>query len=219
MSRASRGRRLFATAFAVLALSLARPAQAHRVNVFAYVEGDTVHVECSYSRSSRVRSGDIEVKKRRHGQDLPDRENRRYGQFRFPRAGRSPGREGRPVHPVAGRRGPWERLDRQGRRIPCGCAGPGRSFRPIPRRRAGRPGGDHCGARRRPGPPAALDPAALQALVEAAVEKKIAPLRNLLLADKEKGPGLTEIAGGVGYLVGIAGLLAYARSRQGKGRA
>ena len=47
---------------AVALLAFCGPALAHRVNVFAYVEGDTVHVECSYSRSDRVRFGDIEVK-------------------------------------------------------------------------------------------------------------------------------------------------------------
>ncbi len=58
--------------------------------------------------------------------------------------------------------------------------------------------------------------ATVQAAVEAGVEKKIAPIRKILLDEKEKGPGLTEIFGGIGYLLGIAGLLAYARSRGGR---
>jgi len=63
-----------------------------------------------------------------------------------------------------------------------------------------------------------LDVATLQTIVrtavDAAVEKKIAPLRRMLLDQEEKGPGVREIFGGIGYLVGIAGLLAYARSRK-----
>lgn len=65
-------------------------------------------------------------------------------------------------------------------------------------------------------PVVVVDQAALQALVEAAVEKKIAPVRALLVAEKEKGPGLTEIIGGIGWLVGLAGLAAYAGSRRGR---
>jgi len=45
------------------------------------------------------------------------------------------------------------------------------------------------------------------------VEEKVAPLRRILLDQQEKGPGMTEIFGGIGYLLGLAGLLAYARSR------
>ena len=32
---------------------------AHRVNVFAYVEGNSVQVECSFSKSNRVREGKL----------------------------------------------------------------------------------------------------------------------------------------------------------------
>ena len=59
-----------------------------------------------------------------------------------------------------------------------------------------------------------MDPAALRAVVEQAVEVKIAPIRKMLVDEKEKGPGLAEIAGGIGWLVGIAGLLAYVRCRR-----
>ncbi len=60
----------------------------------------------------------------------------------------------------------------------------------------------------------ALTRAELTEVVEAAVETKIAPMRRMLLDQEEGGPGLTEILGGIGYLFGLAGLLAYARSRK-----
>ena len=45
----------------VFALMMHATALAHRVNVFAYVEGGEVVVECSYSKSKRVNRGTIEV--------------------------------------------------------------------------------------------------------------------------------------------------------------
>jgi nickel transport protein len=36
----------------------------------------------------------------------------------------------------------------------------------------------------------------------------------MLLDDKEKGPGVAEIFGGIGWLVGVAGIAAYAKSRR-----
>ncbi|MDL2268321.1 hypothetical protein LJC46_10150, partial [Desulfovibrio sp. OttesenSCG-928-G15] len=32
---------------------------AHRVNIFAFIDGDMVQVECSFSRSQKVRFGEV----------------------------------------------------------------------------------------------------------------------------------------------------------------
>ena len=42
-------------------LIAAVPASAHRVNVFAWVEGDTVSVECKFSDGTKVHQGVIRV--------------------------------------------------------------------------------------------------------------------------------------------------------------
>ena len=47
-----------------LALTAQAPAMAHRVNIFAYVEGNDVLVECVFSTSSPVRNGQINVRSR-----------------------------------------------------------------------------------------------------------------------------------------------------------
>lgn len=51
--------RLILAFFAIAIFFL--PVQAHRVNIFAYVEGDQIHVECGFSRTQKVRQGKIEV--------------------------------------------------------------------------------------------------------------------------------------------------------------
>jgi nickel transport protein len=208
---------------------LSRPGFAHRVNVFAYVEGDGVQVECSYSKSDRVRFGDIEVKNAATGKVYLTGKTDEKGKFSFP------------VPPEAraakadltillrsgeGHQNDWiVKADEYLSAAPAAVTTP-----PAPSVSAVSPSASDKPAAVTQSPAQAaapkptatptaasaapMDPAALQAVVEAAVEKKIAPLRKILLDEKEKGPGLTEIFGGIGYLVGIAGLLAYARSRK-----
>ena len=65
-------------------LGPAAAALAHRVNVFAYVEGDTVQVECSYSKSDRVRFGDIEVRDAASGKVYLTGKTDEKGNFAFP---------------------------------------------------------------------------------------------------------------------------------------
>lgn len=36
-------------------------ASAHRVNIFAFVDGDAVQVECGFNRSQKVKQGTVEV--------------------------------------------------------------------------------------------------------------------------------------------------------------
>ena len=67
----------------VLALLTHTAALAHRVNVFAYVEGGDVVVECSYSKSKRVNRGTIEVLSLQSGESLLSGETDEAGRFRF----------------------------------------------------------------------------------------------------------------------------------------
>jgi nickel transport protein len=68
----------------VFALLASSPALAHRVNVFAYVDGGEVVVECSFSKSKRVRHGHIEVRDAVSGETLLQGTTDAEGLFRFP---------------------------------------------------------------------------------------------------------------------------------------
>jgi nickel transport protein len=65
-------------------------------------------------------------------------------------------------------------------------------------------------------PAASVDPA-LAALVEEAVARQIAPLREQLLAYEDK-VRLHDVLGGLGYILGLAGLALWWRSRTGGNR-
>lgn len=58
-------------------------------------------------------------------------------------------------------------------------------------------------------------PADVQRIVDAALDAKLAPLKRDLAAQRNAGPGLTEIIGGIGWLLGLAGMGLYFRGRRG----
>lgn len=221
-----------AAALALLA-ALAGPALAHRVNVFAYVEGDDVVVECSYSRSERVRFGEVDVFDAASGAALLAGKTNEKGEFRFsvPPAVRTAKADLRIVlkagegHQNTTEVKAAEYLSAAPVAAPATPAAPGVMPAPSAPVAAAGPGAAQP-AQPQPGAQAvgqgtvapALDPAALERIVEAAVEKKIAPLRAILVGEKEKGPGLTEIVGGLGWLVGLAGIAAYFAAKGKKSR-
>lgn len=61
----------------------------------------------------------------------------------------------------------------------------------------------------------------MRCMVESALDQRLKPItRSLARLEHEQGPGLTEILGGVGYILGLMGVYLYGRSRnRGKGRA
>lgn len=59
----------------------------------------------------------------------------------------------------------------------------------------------------------AIDAGQLQAVVEKAVARQVAPLRKELAAFKEKA-GLRDIIGGIGYIFGLCGLVIILRERK-----
>ena len=216
-----------------LLTALAGPALAHRVNVFAYVEGNDVVVECSYSRSERVRFGEVDVFDAASGAALLAGKTDEKGEFRFsvPPAARAAKADLRIVlkageghqnttevkaaeylsaTPAAAPLNSAVPVATPAASVPSSppaapVAGPVTAA-PAPAQTGAQPAGQGTVT-------PALDAAALERIVEAAVEKKIAPLRVMLVGEKEKGPGLTEIVGGLGWLVGLAGIAAYFASK------
>lgn len=54
----------------------------------------------------------------------------------------------------------------------------------------------------------------IERLVDKSVAKRLAPVQRSLAMMRDQGVTPTEVAGGIGYIVGIGGLLAYAASRR-----
>ena len=179
-------------------------ARAHKVNVFAWVEGDTVFIESKFSGGKRVKGGMITVSDLRGNQLLSGKTNNR-GEFSF----KIPKKTTLKIVLVAGmgHRGEWtipvEEIEmvsviemRESVQQETAENEPKSIMRSIP---APKPCSDE-----------------IQLAVEKALDKKLKPIMKLLAESREQGPTFHDIFGGIGYIFGLVGLATYIHYRRKK---
>lgn len=193
----------------VFALLASSTALAHRVNIFAYVEGGEVVVECSFSKSKRVRHGHIEVRDAVSGETLLQGTTDAEGFFRFPvpEQARTSGSGLRILLQAGeGHQNEW---------IVDAAEFPGAPIIAAPAPSA--PQSDTAAGSVSRGNEAAPTPGLTRSDVEevvaAALDAKLAPIQRELREQGQKGPGVQEIVGGIGWIFGLIGLAAYFKSR------
>jgi nickel transport protein len=59
-----------------------------------------------------------------------------------------------------------------------------------------------------------IDEQLLRRIVDEELEKKLTPLRRILAESKDSSPGLRDILGGIGYILGLAGILAWLQAKK-----
>ena len=190
-------------------LCLAAASQAHRVNIFAYVDGDTVVTESGYSRTSRVNGGVIEVYDAASGDLLLSGKTDQAGVYRFkvPDRARKEGLDLRLLLKAGvGHQAEWvvkaeEFADAPASAVVDVPAIPA----PVPVASAAAPAPATVAA------PAVSAPDA--AAVEAIVKRELEPVKRMLADMSQPGPSVTEILGGIGYIFGLFGVAAYFKSR------
>ncbi|MFH1112933.1 MAG: hypothetical protein V1792_03345 [Pseudomonadota bacterium] len=202
-------------AIVVVVLCVAAPSRAHKVNVFAYVEGDKIVVEGYFSKSAKamncvVQFSDAAGKvvhtgktddKGRYGVSIADlgqvdgdllvtlnvgdghKKEYRLGAAEIPKSSEPASKRSVPEPPA--------QVPESGRT--SGTTGPetrGQDFATIE--------------------------AAIEAIVKRENQKIITMLGNqqkLLLEQQESGPSLKDIVGGIGWILGILGVVAFFMSR------
>jgi len=182
-------------------------AMAHKVTVFAWVEGNTVLGESKFSGGKKVRDSEIIVWDL-NGKELLHTRTNQKGEFSFP----IPAKTAMRIELIAGmgHKAEWtiplEDIDETDaardaqRPLPesAGKTGPGQAVHPA----------------------ASIDPVQLEAIVEKAVtkalDKKITPLTRMVADLEQKGPTMNEIVGGIGYIFGLMGVAIYFSSRKKK---
>ncbi len=191
---------------AALILILAPQAAAHRVNVFAFVDGAEIQVECGFNRGAPVKGGEVKVLTEPGGAVLLSGQTDAKGIFRFPVPEGARGSGGLLIRVNAGEGHQGEWLISAGalaqKSAPGGVLPPASSSPSTPGKEA---------------KSLSLSPGELEEIINAALERKIAPLREMLAEQYRAGPSWREIIGGIGWLVGLAGLAAYFRSRRSSG--
>jgi nickel transport protein len=56
----------------------------------------------------------------------------------------------------------------------------------------------------------------IKELVEESLDRKLRPIIKIMTESQSKGPSVTEIIGGIGYIFGLMGLVIYFRNRRKK---
>jgi nickel transport protein len=191
--------------FMMLLFSFPQTALAHRVNVFAWIEGNTVFVTGKFSGGKRVHEGRVLVK------DMSDRlllegvTNDR-GEFSFDVIPQTDLRI--ILEAGAGHRGEWllQAADAPGPAADAPAASPA----------AGQTATPPAGVQSDPEP--GLTREAVRQIVEEALERRLRPIERNIghLLEPGNRPDLSDILGGIGYIIGLVGLAAYLNSRKRK---
>jgi nickel transport protein len=174
------------------------------VTIFAWAEGDTVYTESKFSGGKKVRNGKVEVFDNAGTLLLAGRTGD-DGEFSF----RAPQKTDLKIVLTAGmgHQNSWRLGAAElGADVP-GPSGPG----PAPSAAmASAPVQETMPSAAHPG----LSAGDVEAIVARQLEQKIEPLTRMLVAAQDRGPTLTDILGGIGYILGLVGLGAYLRYRK-----
>jgi nickel transport protein len=207
-------KKVIGVAFILFCLTpLLNSASAHRVNIFAWVEGDTVFVESKFPGGRKVMGGKIIVVDSM-GNELLNGVTNDQGEFSFqvPKptdlkiilsAGEGHQAEwtitatdlAQTSTATAKESSPAKSASSETPRMTPGSSSPAEPGVTIP--------------------PVALQD--LEALIEGILDKKLKPITKMLIDAQDRGPSLRDILGGIGYILGLAGIAAYVQSRKKKG--
>jgi len=181
------------------------PALAHRVLVFAYTEGDTIHTESKFIPNTPMRQGKILVLDQKTGKVLLTGQTDDQGKFSFkiPAEAATQKLDLMIVAEAAmGHRGEWLlKADSY-----LAGATPGKTAAPAPAAAT---------APAAPGTKAAtVDRQMLEEAVSQALERQLAPIKEMLTDLTIHRTSLSDIIGGIGYILGLFGLGAYFLSKR-----
>lgn len=192
----------------ILALGASHPALAHRVNIFAWPDGDSIAVECAFSRGSPVKGGEIVVHDAEDGAELLRGRTDDRGTFRFPIPERMRGGHGLRIVILAGEghRNEWLM---EASEAAASASAPATEATAPARAVSAAPAPEPAEE-----PARAATPEDVRRIVNAALEAGLAPLRREMAARNAAGPNLRDVIGGVGWILGLAGIAAYFRRRR-----
>jgi len=186
---------------------------AHRVNVFAWVQGDTVHVESKFRGGKKVKEGKIIVTDSA-GVELLAGKTNNQGEFSF----KLPQRTEIKIILEAGmgHRAEWtipvddiESIAPVDNTLPEKIIAKKESINTQ-----AMPQEQHASMPLQV--PAETSLAAIEVIVEKALDKKLKPVFKMLSESREKGPTVGDILGGIGYIIGLMGIAAYFRYHKRK---
>jgi nickel transport protein len=190
--------------------TLATPARAHRVLVFAFAQDDTIHTESKFVGSGAVQKGQVQVQDKASGKVLVTGTTDDQGKFFFkipPEAvserldlliivGASLGHQGEWLLKADSYLPKTDKMAAAAPNVPK----PVTPSSPA----AGTPGTKV----------AAVDQQALEEVLNNVMERQLGPIKDMLADLTVRRRTFPEIIGGLGYIAGIFGVVAYFMSKK-----
>lgn len=180
---------------------------AHRVVVFAWIEGDMVYTQSKFPGGARVHDGKISVVDDK-GKSLLTGTTDDQGEFSFDlKAIRAASDLKIVLNAGMGHQASWTLTEKEI------CRALGGNEKPVPEDSPAlspEPSGTLADDI-----PCPMDEDELRKIVETAVDRKLSPVMDMLITMREEAAvGLDDVVAGLGYILGLTGLLAWFASRK-----
>ena len=197
------------TLVAVFSFIFVPAAGAHKVTLFAWAEGGTVYTQSKFSGGKMVKDGKVEVFDG-DGTLLLDGRTSDNGEFSFKVSAITD------LNIVLtagmGHQNSWKLTAAElGEGAPDSAVPEPASSAPL----VSEPHQETAPLAAAPG----LTTQAVETIVARQLEQKLQPLTRMIVAAQDKGPTVSDIFGGIGYIIGLVGLGAYVRYRKENRRA
>jgi len=202
---------LFFICLTTMFLAIPSTVFAHKVSIFAWVEGDMVHTQSIFFGGKKIQNATIKVFDA-SGKQLVEGKTNDNGEFSF----RTPIKAAMKIVVSAGmgHQAIWNLkasdFENTGRDIPHTEPASSREIDNI------HPPISHAEIPLPPNAPSSIDPDEIRDIVEKALDKKLAPVLKMLSESRNQTPSIGDILGGIGYIIGLVGLAAYIVNRRKK---
>ena len=196
--------------FTCFAFLNAHSAFAHRVSVFAWVDGDRIYLETKFAGGRPVKSGKVVVTDPQ-GVELLTGVTNDEGEFSF----KIPERTDLKIVLIAGQghQAEWTVRKAEMGDLPAGtvsAAGVEKPEAAAQKNAAGK----ITAAGEPAAPRTGMKPEELEAVIETVLDRKLKPITRMLADLEQKGPSIKDIFAGIGYIFGLVGVAAYVQSRK-----
>ncbi len=199
-------------------LATSIPAQAHRVHLFAVVEGRDIVADCRFSKSRPAQNSKLQVLNAKDGSLLLEGKTDTQGHFRFPipqQILNNPIDLKLRLDAGAGHQATWiinatEITPQKGL---ADSTKKLHSETPLQAIKAtsepATPKKDQSNDRQ-----IQLTEQKLQQIINQSLETKLAPIQAMLMSQQNDDPGFIEIIGGIGWIFGLFGIVAFIKIRK-----
>ena len=193
----------------------AMPAWAHKVMIFAWVEGDTVYTQSKFSGGKKARNSTVVVYDKQGNQLLEGKTDEK-GEFSFKVPKKTDLRI--VLKASMGHMAQWTIPAEEIAAVDDEAEGTTPEVGVGLATKKAAPSIDTTKSMELPAATAVgLNRQQVKALIDASLDRKLAPIQKMLTDSLDHGPTMTEVIGGIGYIFGLVGVAMYFSSRRKKG--